>query len=43
MDTLKDKLDLERMWQTKQAPWKIWEENNQVSIQDSVHKLISIK
>ena len=43
MDTLKDKLDLERMWQTNQAPWKIWEENNQVSIQDSVHKLISIK
>ncbi|MBN2452694.1 MAG: glucose-1-phosphate cytidylyltransferase [Candidatus Omnitrophica bacterium] len=24
MDTLKDKLELEQMWQTGKAPWKIW-------------------
>lgn len=26
MDTLKDKLDLNEMWNKHQAPWKIWEE-----------------
>lgn len=25
MDTLRDKHELERMWQCKQAPWKVWE------------------
>lgn len=24
MDTLRDKLHLEELWQTGQAPWKIW-------------------
>ena len=25
MDTLRDKLYLEEMWQTNKAPWKVWE------------------
>ncbi len=29
MDKLKDKLELNKMWDTNQAPWKIWEDNNQ--------------
>ena len=24
MDTLRDKLHLEKLWQSGQAPWKIW-------------------
>ncbi|HEY8961890.1 MAG TPA: glucose-1-phosphate cytidylyltransferase [Luteolibacter sp.] len=24
MDTLRDKLELERLWETRKAPWKIW-------------------
>ena len=24
MDTLRDKLQLQKMWETKQAPWKVW-------------------
>ena len=24
MDTLSDKLLLEKMWKTKNAPWKVW-------------------
>lgn len=27
MDTLKDKNDLENLWQTRQAPWKVWGEH----------------
>ena len=26
MDTLKDKIDLNEMWNKNQAPWKIWED-----------------
>ena len=26
MDTLKDKLDLNELWNKNQAPWKIWED-----------------
>ena len=26
MDTLKDKMELTQMWETKQAPWKVWED-----------------
>jgi glucose-1-phosphate cytidylyltransferase len=25
MDTLRDKIQLEQMWQSGQAPWKVWE------------------
>jgi len=25
MDTLRDKVLLERMWETGRAPWKIWD------------------
>lgn len=25
MDTLRDKIKLEEMWDTKVAPWKVWE------------------
>jgi len=25
MDTLRDKLELERLWSTERAPWKVWE------------------
>ena len=25
MDTLRDKLDLEDLWNTQKAPWKSWE------------------
>lgn len=24
MDTLRDKIELERLWSTKEAPWKVW-------------------
>ena len=24
MDTLRDKINLERMWDSGQAPWKVW-------------------
>lgn len=24
MDTLRDKIELERLWNTKEAPWKVW-------------------
>lgn len=24
MDTLRDKIELERLWNTGEAPWKIW-------------------
>jgi len=24
MDTLRDKIDLEEMWNTGNAPWKVW-------------------
>ena len=27
MDTLRDKVLLEQLWQTGKAPWKIWEDN----------------
>jgi glucose-1-phosphate cytidylyltransferase len=25
MDTLRDKLELEKLWESNQAPWKVWE------------------
>lgn len=31
MDTLKDRKDLEEMWQSKNCPWRIWEDNQYVS------------
>ena len=24
MDTLRDKLELQKLWETKKAPWKVW-------------------
>ena len=24
MDTLRDKIELEKLWNTKKAPWKVW-------------------
>ena len=29
MDTLRDKIDLENLWENKQAPWKVWDKQNQ--------------
>lgn len=29
MDTMRDKNQLEKMWNTNSAPWKIWEENDE--------------
>lgn len=26
MDTLKDKIELNELWETRQAPWKVWED-----------------
>ena len=28
MDTLRDKIELERLWNTNQAPWKVWDETH---------------
>jgi len=28
MDTLRDKIDLENLWENKQAPWKVWDKQN---------------
>ncbi len=28
MDTLRDKIDLENLWEKKQAPWKVWDRQN---------------
>ncbi len=28
MDTLRDKLDLEGMWESNKAPWKVWDKQN---------------
>ena len=28
MDTLRDKLDLEDMWESNKAPWKVWDKQN---------------
>ncbi len=28
MDTLRDKIELDEMWATKQAPWKVWDKQN---------------
>ncbi len=28
MDTLRDKLELEEMWETDNAPWKVWDKQN---------------
>jgi len=28
MDTLRDKIVLEELWQSGRAPWKIWQDNN---------------
>jgi hypothetical protein len=25
MDTLRDKLELEKLWESNKAPWKVWE------------------
>ena len=25
MDTLRDKLELEKLWESNQAPWKLWD------------------
>ena len=30
LDTLRDKMALERMWQSGQAPWKIWDDNGDI-------------
>ena len=24
MDTLRDKMQLQKLWESKQAPWKVW-------------------
>ena len=37
MDTLKDKLDLEKMWKENNAPWNVWDET------DSSKKIEKIK
>ena len=28
MDTLRDKIELEEMWESDNAPWKVWEKQN---------------
>lgn len=30
MDTLRDKIELEELWESNRAPWKVWEEQNAV-------------
>jgi hypothetical protein len=30
MDTLRDKMVLDEMWNKKQAPWKVWKAESEV-------------
>jgi hypothetical protein len=31
MDTLRDKLELDKLWDSNKAPWKVWDKNMSVS------------
>jgi glucose-1-phosphate cytidylyltransferase len=31
MDTIREKQLLEKLWNNGNAPWKIWEDNNEIS------------
>lgn len=39
MDTLRDKKLLESLWQSGNAPWKIWEENENADISDGSQRV----